>query len=94
MRDLRGKLPTDIDMHQTRREIMSLMARATSLAPQVRRTFNEQMRQAESQLTMIRVKLTDPGLKIASRSEELTKAIARQWSILSTTLVRAAAYCA
>lgn len=93
MKSLRGALPTESDMSQTGMEIHSLSEREDSLDPQLRGTFHEQLRSAENQLGLIRAEMVNPRPETASGSAELRKSIAQLWSKLSTTLVRAEAYC-
>jgi hypothetical protein len=93
MRLLNGTLPTEVDMIQTRLEIRSLSGQETSLDPQLRQTFHEQIQSAENQLKALGIEIADPRLKIASSSGKLRKTIARLWNKLNTTLIKAHAYC-
>lgn len=94
MRALRGSLPTEGDMNQTRLQISSLSAQENVLEPLLRGTFHEQLKSAENQLRMIRAEMADPRLKIGSKTGELRRLIDRHWNKLSATLIRVGAYCA
>jgi hypothetical protein len=94
MRVLKGTLPTEADMNETKVKIQLLNDREKSLLPQMRNIFLTQLRSAEGQLRAIRTELTDPRLTaLAAKSWDLQKRIQKQWETLNTTLMTAAAYC-